>query len=147
VAAAWTAAALGDASVLEAWTLPLAAGLLLAAGPRLLDGPSWPAWGPGLVVASAPSTGAAVLLPGALRPALVLGVAAVAMALSARLQVRAPLFTGAVTAVALAVGLALLALPRSLAWALAVGTVLLAVGARRELRPVAGFGARLSELR
>jgi hypothetical protein len=147
VAAAWTAAALGDASVLEAWTLPLAAGLLLAAGPRLLDGPSWPAWGPGLVVASAPSTAAAVLLPGALRPALVLGVAAVAMALSARMQVRAPLFTGAVTAVALAVGLALLALPQPLAWALAVGTVLLAVGARRELRPVAGFGARLSELR
>jgi hypothetical protein len=147
VAAAWTTAALTGATVLEAWTLPAAAGLLLAAGPRLLDGPSWPSWGPGLVVASAPSTAAAVLQPGALRPVLVLGVAAVAMARGARREVRAPLVTGAVTAVALAVGLAVLALPTPLAWVLVVGVALLSVGARRELRPVAGFGARLSELR
>jgi hypothetical protein len=147
VAAAWTTAALTGATVLEAWTLPAAAGLLLAAGPRLLDGASWPSWGPGLVVASTPSTAAAVLQPGALRPVLVLGVAAVAMALGARRAVRAPLATGAVTAVALAVGLAVLALPTPLAWVLVVGVALLSVGARRELRPVAGFGARLSELR
>jgi hypothetical protein len=147
VAAAWTQAALHGATVVEAWTLPLAAGLLLAAGPRLLDGPSWPAWGPGLVVASAPSTVAAVLQPGALRPVLVLGAAAAAMALGARGAVRAPLATGAVTAVALAAGLAVLALPQPLAWVLVVGVALLAGGARRELRPVAGFGARLSELR
>ncbi len=147
VAAAWTVAALEEASELEAWTLPAAAGLLLAAGPRLLDGPSWPAWGPGLVVASAPSTVAAVLQPGALRPVLVLAAAAAAMALGGRRAVRAPLVTGAVTAVTLAVGLAVAALPRPLASALVVGVVLLAVGARRELRPVAGFGARLSDLR
>jgi hypothetical protein len=140
-------AALEEASVLEAWTLPAAAGLLLAAGPRLLHGPSWPAWGPGLVVASAPSTVAAVLQPGALRPVLVLAAAAAAMALGGRKAVRAPLVTGAVTAVTLAVGLAVAALPRPLASALVVGVVLLAVGARRELRPVAGFGARLSDLR
>ncbi|SHG35157.1 hypothetical protein SAMN05444351_2336 [Geodermatophilus nigrescens] len=147
VAAAWTGAALTGAPALEAWTLPAAAGLWLAAGPRLLDGPSWPAWGPGLVVAAAPSTVAAVLAPGALRPVLVLVAAAVAMALGARTAVRAPLLTGAVTAVALAAGLAVLALPLPVVAALAVGAVLLALGARRELRPVAGFGARLSEMR
>jgi lysylphosphatidylglycerol synthetase-like protein (DUF2156 family) len=99
------------------------------------------------VVASAHSTVAAVLQPGALRPILVLGAAAAAMALGARGAVRAPLATGAVTAVTLAVGLAVLALPQPLAWVLVAGVVLLAGGARRELRPVAGFGARLSELR
>jgi hypothetical protein len=147
VAAAWTAAALAGASTIEAWTLPAAAGLLLAAGPRLVDGPSWPAWGPGLLVAAVPSTVAAVALPGALRPVLVLLAAAVAMALGARTAVRAPLLTGAATAVALAAGLALVVLPLPLTGALAVGAALLGLGARRELRPVAGFGARVSEMR
>ncbi len=147
VAAAWTAAALTGAATVEAWSLPAAGGLLLAAGPRLLSGPSWPAWGPGLVVASAPSTVAAVVQPGALRPVLVLLVAAAGMALAARTAVRAPLLTGAATAVALAVGLAVVALPLPLTGALVVGAALLAVGARRELRPVAGFGARLSDMR
>ncbi|MGY1605830.1 SCO7613 C-terminal domain-containing membrane protein [Geodermatophilus sp. SYSU D00700] len=147
VAAAWTVAALTGASAVEAWSLPAAAGLWLAAGPRLLDGPSWPAWGPGLVVAAAPSTVAAVLQPGALRPVLVLVAAAAAMALGARTAVRAPLLTGAVTAVVLGVGLAVVALPLPLGGALLVGAALLGIGARRELRPVAGFGARLSEMR
>ena len=147
VAAAWTVAALTGASAVEAWSLPAAAGLWLAAGRRLLDGPSWPAWGPGLVVAAAPSTVAAVVQPGALRPLLVLLVAAAAMAVGARTAVRAPLLTGAVTAVALAAGLAVVALPLPLTGVLLVGAALLGLGARRELRPVAGFGARLSEMR
>ncbi len=147
VAAAWTVAALTGTPAVEAWSLPAAVGLWLAAGPRLLDGPSWPAWGPGLVVAAAPSTVAAVLQPGALRPVLVLLAAAAAMALGARTAVRAPLLAGAVTAVALTAGLAVVALPLPLAGALVVGAALLGVGARRELRPVAGFGARLSEMR
>ncbi|WP_369253022.1 SCO7613 C-terminal domain-containing membrane protein [Geodermatophilus amargosae] len=146
-AAGWTAAALAGTTVVEAWSLPAAAALLVAAGPRLLDGPSWPAWGPGLAAAAAPSTVAAVLQPGALRPALVLLAAAAAMALGARTAVRAPLLTGAVTAVTLTAGLAVTALPLPLAAVLVVGTGLLALGARRELRPVAGSGARLAELR
>ncbi len=147
VAAAWTWAALTGASAVEAWSLPAAVGLWVAAGPRLLDGPSWPAWGPGLVVAAVPSTVAAVLQPGVLRPVLVLLVATGAMALGSRTAVRAPLVTGAVTAVTLAAGLAVVELPLPLAAALLVGAALLAFGARRELRPVAGFGARLSEMR
>lgn len=146
-AAGWTAAALAGTTVVEAWSLPAAAALLVAAGPRLLDGPSWPAWGLGLVVAAVPSTVAAVLLPGALRPVLVLLAAAAAMALGARTAVRAALLTGAATAVVLTAGLVVEALPLPLAAALVVGTGLLVLGARRELRPVAGFGERLAEMR
>ncbi|MEX5718118.1 SCO7613 C-terminal domain-containing membrane protein [Geodermatophilus maliterrae] len=147
VAAAWTCAALAGATTVEAWSLPAAAGLLLAAGPELSRGPSWPAWGPGLVVAAAPSTVAAVVQPGALRPVLVLLVAAAVMAPAARAALRAPLVTGAATAVTLALGLVVVALPLPLAGVLVVGTALLVLGARRESHPVAGFGARLSEMR
>ncbi len=48
---------------------------------------------------------------------------------------------------ALAAGLALVVLPLPLTGALAVGAALLGLGARRERRPVAGFGARVSEMR
>ncbi len=147
VAAAWTAAALAGTSTIEAWTLPAAAGLLLAAGPWLFEGPSWPAWGPGLLAAAVPSTVAALVQPGVLRPVLVLVAATVAMALGARTAVRAPLLTGAGTAVALAAGLALVVLPLPLTGALVAGAALLGLGARRELRPVAGFGARVTEMR
>ncbi|MGY1729305.1 SCO7613 C-terminal domain-containing membrane protein [Geodermatophilus sp. SYSU D01062] len=146
-AAGWTLAALSGTAVVEAWSLPAAAALLVAAGPRLLDGPSWPAWGPGLVAAAVPSTAAAVVQPGALRPLLVLLAAAAVMALGARTAVRAPLVVGAATAVALGAGLAVEALPLPLAGVLVAGAGLLVLGARRELRPVAGFGARLSEMR
>jgi hypothetical protein len=49
--------------------------------------------------------------------------------------------------VALAAGLALVALPLPLTGALVAGAALLGLGARRELRPVAGFGARVTEMR
>ena len=147
VAAAWTAAALGGLEVLEAWTLPAAAGLLLAAGPRLRTGPSWPAWGPGLLVAALPSTVLAVVEPGAQRPLLVLGVAAAVLVGGAAAALRTPLLVGAGTAVALAVGLGVTALPLPLAGALLAGTALLVLGARRELRPVGGFAARLADMR
>ncbi|WP_157936736.1 SCO7613 C-terminal domain-containing membrane protein [Geodermatophilus chilensis] len=147
VGAAWTAAALADASVPEAYTLPAALGLLLGAGPRLADGPSWPTWGPGLLMAAVPSVVWAVVAPGSTRPVLVLLVAAAVMATAAWRAVRAPLLVAAWTAVALALGLAVLALPLPVTGALAVGVVLLAVGARRERHPVAGFGARLAEMR
>ena len=54
---------------------------------------------------------------------------------------------GAGTALALALGLTVRALPWPVATALVVGGVLLAVGARRERRPVAGFAVRLADLR
>ncbi|SFP46337.1 hypothetical protein SAMN05660464_3181 [Geodermatophilus dictyosporus] len=94
-----------------------------------------------------PSTVAAVVQPGALRPVLVLVVAAVVMALAGRAALRAPLVTAAATAVALGVGLAAAELPLPVAGVLVVGGALLALGALRESRPVAGFGARLSEMR
>lgn len=133
--------------VLEAFTLPLAAGLLLGAGPRLLRGPSWPAWGPGLLVAAVPSGLLAVLAPGSARPVAVLAVAAAGMLAAGVLGVRAPLTIGAGTAVGVALGLALGALLWPLAGVLAVGAVLLVVGARREELPAAFFGNRLADLR
>ncbi|MGY1643762.1 SCO7613 C-terminal domain-containing membrane protein [Geodermatophilus sp. SYSU D00703] len=147
VLAAWTAVALWNWSVLEAFTLPLAAGLLVAAGPRLVDGPSWPAWGPGLLVAAVPSAVWAVVVPGGLRSLLVLLAAAGVMGVAAWRAVRAPLLTGAGTAIGLAVGLALVELPLPVTSALVVGVALVVLGAGRERRPVAGFGARLAEMR
>jgi hypothetical protein len=147
VGAAWTAAALAGWSVVEAYTLPAALGLLLAAGPRLAGGPSWPAWGPGLLVAAVPSVVWAVVTPGSTRPVLVLLVAAAVMGAAAWRAVRAPLLVAAWTIVALSLGLAVRALPLPVSGALAVGVVLLAVGARRERYPVAGFDARLADMR
>jgi hypothetical protein len=145
--AGWTASALADWHALEAWTLPLAAGLLVAAGPRLLRGPSWPAWGPGLIVAAAPSTVAAILDADGPRPVPVLVVAVLVLLAGSRAGVLAPLAIGAGTAVVLVLGLAVPALPWPLAAALLVGMGLLAWGTLRERWPIAGFRFRLAELR
>jgi hypothetical protein len=146
-AAGWTAALLGDWHAIEAWTLPLALGLLVASGPRLLRGPSWPAWGPGLVVAAVPSTVAAVLNPGGPRPVPLLVLAVLALLAASRAGVRAPIDVSAATAVLLVLGLAVRALPWPLTAALLGGAGLLAWGTLREHRPVAGFRLRLAELR
>ncbi len=147
VLAAWVTAAEAGGTVLEAYTLPAAAGLLLTAGPELARGASWPAWGPGLLVAAAPSTVLSVVQPGVERPLLVLAVAAGAMVGGAAAGIRTPLLVGAGTAVALAAGLAVTSLPLPLAGALLAGVGLLALGARRELRPVGGFAARVADMR
>ncbi|MGY1744837.1 SCO7613 C-terminal domain-containing membrane protein [Blastococcus sp. SYSU D00695] len=147
VAAAWTAAALGDVAVLEAYTLPAAVGLLAAAGPDLRRRPSGRAWGPGLLLAAVPSTVLAVVAPGVGRPLLVLAAAALALVGGAAAGIRAPLLAGAGTAVALAIGLAVVALPLPLAGTVVAGVALLALGARRELRPVGGFADRVAEMR
>lgn len=147
VAACWLAASIAGLGAVEAYTLPAALGLLLAAGRGLARDPSRSAWGPGLVVAAVPSTLLAVTAPDTLRAVLVLALAAVAMLSGARAGVRAPLTIGAATAVALALGLAVRALPWPVATALVVGTALLLVGMLREGRPVAGFAARLADLR
>jgi hypothetical protein len=133
--------------VLEAYTLPIAAGLLLGSGPALVRGPSWPAWGPGLLVAAVPSALLAVLAADRARPVVVLAVAAVAMVAAGAAGVRAPLMVGAGTAIAVALGLAVEALLWPLAGVLAVGAGLLVVGARREQLPLAWFSARLADLR
>lgn len=147
VLAAWLAAAAAGHTAVEWYSLPAAAGLLLAAGPRLLAGPSWPTWGPGLLVAAVPSGVLAVAAPDAARAVGVLVAAAMAMVLAGRTGVRAPLLVGAGTTVALAVGLTVRSLPWPLVAALVVGIALLVVGMVRERRPVAAFGARLADLR
>jgi hypothetical protein len=147
VLAGWLAAALAGLGAVEAYTLPASLGLLLAAGRGLVRDPSRQAWGPGLVVAAVPSTVLAVTAPDALRAVLVLALAAVAMLAGARAGLRAPLTIGAWTAVVLGLGLAVRALPWPVATALMVGAALSLVGLRRERRPVAGFAARLVDLR
>jgi hypothetical protein len=147
VLAAWIAGGAAGLAALEWYTLPAAAGLLLAHGSTLGRGPSWPAWAPGLLVAAVPSTALAVVVPDGDRAVWALGAAAVAMVLGARTGVRAPLMIGTATALFLVLGFTARTLPGPVAAALVVGTVLLAVGVLRERRPVAGFGARLADLR
>lgn len=147
VVAAWLAAGAAGLPALEWYSLPAAAGLLLAQSPRLGSGPSWPAWGPGLLVAAAPSTTLAVVVPDGDRAMWALAAAAAAMVLGARTGTRAPLVIGTSTALLLVLGFTARTLPGPVAAALVVGTVLLAVGVLRERRPVAGFGVRLADLR
>ncbi|MFW3168439.1 SCO7613 C-terminal domain-containing membrane protein [Geodermatophilus sp. CPCC 206100] len=162
VLAAWQVDALTGVRVLEAYTLPLAVGLLLAAGPRVATERSAPVWGPALWVAAAPSVTWAVLAPGSERPVWVFVVAATAMAVGAWRSVRAPVVAGAATAVTLALGLLAAALPLPVGGALVVGGVLVGVGAWRErlLRrrrqdpddggvpdPADGFPRRLADMR
>ena len=147
VLAAWIGAALAGLGAVEAYSLPAAGGLLLAAGRGLVRDASWQAWGPGLVVAAVPSTALAVVTPDAARAVLVLALAAGTMVAGGRAGLRAPLMVGAGTALVLSLGLAVRALPWPLGTALVVGSLLLLVGMRRERRPVAGFATRLADLR
>jgi hypothetical protein len=147
VLACWFLAAAADLAAVEWYTLPAAAGLLIAAGPELVGGPSWPAWGPGLLTAAVPSAVLAVTTSDGNRAASVLVVAAAVLVAGARTGVRAPFMVGAGTALALGLGFTVRALPWPLATALVVGAALLAVGMRRERFPVAGFGARVADLR
>ncbi|MGY1821680.1 SCO7613 C-terminal domain-containing membrane protein [Geodermatophilus sp. SYSU D00079] len=133
VLAAWVLAALAGGVVPEAYSLPAALGLLMAAGPRLASGRSAPTWGPGLWVAAAPSVAWAVGAPGSTRPLLVFVVAGAVMALGAWRSVRAPVVAGAATAVTLALGLLAVQLPLAVGSGLVVGVSLLAVGTWREV--------------
>ena len=145
--AAWLVAAAAGAGAVEWYSLPAAVALLVGSGPRLARGASWPAWGPGLLAAAVPSTLVAAATTDGPRSTVLLILAALAMVGGARTGVRAPLLVGAGTALTLTVGLAVRQLPWPLGGALLVGSVLLAVGMLRERRPVAGFGARLADLR
>ena len=97
VFAAWVGAATAGLAAVEWYSLPAAAGLLLAAGPRLRHGASWPAWGPGLLVAAVPSTVLAVTTSDGARAVGVLIVAAARAGRGARTGIRAPLMVGAGT--------------------------------------------------
>jgi uncharacterized membrane protein YhaH (DUF805 family) len=147
VLAVWVAAAAAGPGAVEWYSLPAAAGLLLAAGPGLSQGSSWSSWGRGLLVAAVPSTLLAVISADGPRAVGVLVAAGIVMIAGARSGLRAPLMVGAGTALALALGFSVQALPWQVGAALVVGGVLLAVGMRRERAPVAGFGARLADLR
>jgi hypothetical protein len=147
VLAAWVAAATAGLAAVEWYSLPAAAGLLIGAGPQVRQGASWPAWGPGLLVAAVPSGVLAVVTSDGARAVGVLVAAALVMVAGARFALRAPLMVGAGTALAVGLGFTVRALPWPLGAALVVGSLLLAIGMRREQRPVAGFGARLADLR
>ena len=147
VLGAWVAASAAGLSAIEWYSLSAATGLLVASGRGLVRDSSWSALGPALLVAAVPSTVLAVATSDGARAVGVLVAAGVVMVVGARTGLRAPLMVGAGTALALAVGLSVRALPWPLGTALVVGAVLLAVGMRRERRPVDGFGRRLADLR
>jgi hypothetical protein len=140
--AAWLAAADAGTGVLEAYTLPAAAALLLFSGRALATEESWPAWGPALAVGFAPSVVLAVVDDGLLRLVLVVAAAALAMTLASRPGtrsdgpgIRAPFVVGAVSVVAVALGRLAVALPvPGVVAVLVAGVVLLTAGARYERR-------------
>jgi len=140
----------------EPYTLPVAAVFAALGWWWLRRSPragSWPAYGPGLVLALLPSLVAAWLDGGWLRP-LLLGLAAVAVAVAGgRARLQAPLVLGACVAVldaghALAPAVGRLALP---GWApiAAAGVLVLWAGATYEarLRNLGRLRRTLSQLR
>jgi len=98
VLAGWVATAGAAVGTPEAYSLPVAAALLAAAGPRLLRGPSWAGWGPGLLVGFAPSVLVAVaedLGGGPVRVVLVLAAGVAAVVAGALTHRQAPFLVGA----------------------------------------------------
>ena len=83
--AAWVGAAAAGLHAVEWYSLPAAAGLLLARRARSSGtAPSWPAWGPGLLVAAVPSTLLAVTTSNGTRAVGVLVAAAAVLVRRAR---------------------------------------------------------------
>ncbi len=135
VGAAWLA--VGDAGVRvpEAYTLPLAAVLLLYAGRRLRTAGSWTSWGPALVAAFGPSVVLSLVQPDLLRVLLVVLAATLTTITATGAAVRAPFLVGATSLVVVAVGRLAAVLPAAGSVAVAVaGVLLLAVGASYESR-------------
>lgn len=135
VAAAWLAAATADVRVLEAWSLPAAAGLLLFSGRRLAEAPSWSSWGPALLTGFVPSVALAVTEPGTLRLLLVVAAATLTTTAATGWGVQAPFVVGAGALVVVAAGRLVWALPWPGLVAVAVaGALLLLVGGSYESR-------------
>ncbi|GAB3346873.1 SCO7613 C-terminal domain-containing membrane protein [Modestobacter lapidis] len=142
VGAAWLTARGADAGVAEAWTLPVAAALLLYAGPRLADAPSRSSWGPGLIAGFGPSVALTLVHPGVVRVLLVVAAATLTTVLATRWGVQAPFLVGAGSLVVVSVGRLVDALPwPGLAAVAAAGACLLAVGAGYEHRRQQARGA------
>ncbi|WP_409329329.1 SCO7613 C-terminal domain-containing membrane protein [Trujillonella humicola] len=137
VGACWTAVAGVQVAVVEAYTLPAAAGLLVLALPGLrAGGRSWAAEGSAVAVALVPSALAAVAEPSPVRWVLVVVAAAAATAAGALAHRQAPFVLGAASLAWVVLGrLAPYAplLPRWITLG-AVGLVLLVVGATYERR-------------
>ncbi|SDG28600.1 SCO7613 C-terminal domain-containing membrane protein [Klenkia brasiliensis] len=98
VVATWIALAGAAVVTVEAYSLPLAAALLLAAGPQLRREPSWRGWGPALVVGFAPSVVAALGTGDPARTGLVVVAGVVAVVAGTLTHRQAPFVVGAVSA-------------------------------------------------
>jgi hypothetical protein len=135
VAAAWLAAAGADVRSVEAYSLPLAAVLLLYAGRRLATAPSWAAWGPALAAGYGPSVFLALIEPDLPRVVLLVVAATLTTTAATGWGVRAPFVVGAGVLVTVGVGRLMAVLPPSgLVVFLGAGAVLLGVGASYESR-------------
>jgi hypothetical protein len=135
VGSAWLAAATAGVTVVEAWSLPAAGGLLLYSGRRLADAPSWSAWGPALLTGFTPSVFLAVTGPGTGRLMLVVAAATLTTTAATCWSVQAPFVVGAGALVVVAVGRLVEALPWPALVAVAVaGGLLVTVGALYESR-------------
>jgi hypothetical protein len=100
VAAVWGWLAAGHVTLLEAYTLPAAAAILVAGGVarrRSLIAGSWVAYGGGIALVLIPSLGAVVVSGGLARPLALIAGATFVVAVGARARLQAPLILGAAT--------------------------------------------------
>lgn len=135
LAAAWLAVADADVRVVEAYSLPMAAVLLLYSGRRLVTASSGAAWGPALAAAYVPSVFLALVEPGLVRVLLVVLAATLTTVAATGWGVRAPFLAGAAVLVVVGVGRLVVVLPApGLMAFLGAGAVLLGVGASYESR-------------
>ena len=135
LAAAWLAAVHADVRAVEAYSLPLAAVLLLYAGRRLATAPSGSSWGPALAAGYVPSVFLALVEPDLLRVVLLVVAATLTTIAATGWAVRAPFLAGAAVLVTVGVGRLVAVLPPSgLVVFLGAGAVLLGVGASYESR-------------
>ena len=135
----WLRLWVGDVRAVEAYSLPPATLLLAAGGWQMRRNPSlrsWPALGPGLLVAAVPSVVVAVQQTGVARPLIVLGVAVAVTIVGAALRMQAPLMVGAVSAAVIAVDQLFPVVEQFPRWVVigTAGIVLLVVGATFEQR-------------
>jgi len=98
VVATWVALAGAAVVTVEAYSLPLAAALLVAAAPQLRRAPSWQGWGPALVAGFAPSVVAALGTGDDARTLLVVLAGVVAVVAGTLTHRQAPFVVGAVAA-------------------------------------------------
>ncbi|MDQ3475842.1 MAG: hypothetical protein M3492_05760 [Actinomycetota bacterium] len=120
----------------EVYTLPAAAGLLLASGGRLVTASSWSAWGAPLLVGLVPSTLVVLDHPDALRLVLLVAAATACATVGTLTHRQAPFVIGLGVLTALAVsqlGPYATLVPRWLSLG-AAGVLLLVLGASYERR-------------